>query len=125
VGRGGCCNVIDLRLPFFLHIFYFIKISYIFEIVLSIFIFLKFVRCAGASLSNERGMLEAKLETLSQENKTLRTNLENEVDTVKIKTKLVLDLTETVSSLRQKLSLLERQLQDQGGELKTIEVIGP
>ncbi|KAF6024886.1 LRRCC1 [Bugula neritina] len=75
----------------------------------------------GASLSNERGMLEAKLETLSQENKTLRTNLENEVDTVKIKTKLVLDLTETVSSLRQKLSLLERQLQDQGGELKTIE----
>lgn len=70
-------------------------------------------------------MLEAKLETLSQENKTLRTNLENEVDTVKIKTKLVLDLTETVSSLRQKLSLLERQLQDQGGELKTIEVIGP
>jgi len=83
------------------------------------------VRCAGASLSNERGMLEAKLETLSQENKTLRTNLENEVDTVKIKTKLVLDLTETVSSLRQKLSLLERQLQDQGGELKTIEVIGP
>ena len=76
----------------------------------------------GAALSNERGTLEAKVETLSQENRTLKTSLETEVDTVRIKAKLVSDLTQTVATLKQKLNEEEKERKDIENELKGIQV---
>lgn len=76
----------------------------------------------GASLSNERGTLEAKIEMLTQENKTLRTNFDTEVDTVKIKTKLISDLTDTVSSLKQRLGQLEADGKVKDKQLHNIKV---
>lgn len=76
----------------------------------------------GASLANERGMLECKVDTLSQENKSLRANLDTEVDTVKIKTKLVSDLTDTVSTLKQRVGHLESEVKEKDRQLQTITV---
>ena len=62
------------------------------------------------------------METLSQENRTLKTSLETEVDTVRIKAKLVSDLTQTVSTLKQKLNEEEKERKDIENELKGIQV---
>ena len=77
---------------------------------------------SGAALSNERGIMESKIETLQQENKTLRSNLDTEIDTVKIKTKIVSDLTDTVSTLKQKLSQLESENKEKERQLQSIKV---
>ena len=77
---------------------------------------------SGAALSNERGSMESKIETLQQENKTLRSNLDTEIDTVKIKTKIVSDLTDTVSTLKQKLSQLESENKEKERQLQSIKV---
>lgn len=76
----------------------------------------------GASLSNERGTMESKIETLQQENKTLRSNLNTEIDTVKIKTKLVSDLTETVSTLKQRQGQIEIENKEKERQLQNIKV---
>ncbi|XP_055891582.1 leucine-rich repeat and coiled-coil domain-containing protein 1-like isoform X2 [Biomphalaria glabrata] len=55
----------------------------------------------GATLSQDRGRLEAKIETLSSEVTSLKKQLEREVDTVKIKTKLIEDQTETIRKLKE------------------------
>ncbi|XP_067932458.1 leucine-rich repeat and coiled-coil domain-containing protein 1-like [Watersipora subatra] len=75
----------------------------------------------GASLSNERGTLEAKIEALMQENKTLKANLEAQVDTVRIKSKLVSDLTDSVSTLKQRFGELERDCKDREKQLQCIK----
>ena len=66
--------------------------------------------------------MESKIETLQQENKTLRSNLDTEIDTVKIKTKIVSDLTDTVSTLKQKLSQLESENKEKERQLQSIKV---
>ncbi|RUS92014.1 hypothetical protein EGW08_000227 [Elysia chlorotica] len=55
----------------------------------------------GASLSQDRGRLEAKIETLQAEIVTLKKQLEREADAVKIKTKMVDDQTETIRKLKE------------------------
>ncbi|KAK3785292.1 hypothetical protein RRG08_015975 [Elysia crispata] len=60
----------------------------------------------GASLSQDRGRLEAKIETLQAEIATLKKQLEREADVVKIKTKMVDDQTETIRKLKE--ALVER-----------------
>lgn len=55
----------------------------------------------GASLSQDRGRLEAKIETLQAEIATLKKQLEREADAVKIKTKMVDDQTETIRKLKE------------------------
>nr|KAG5693086.1 hypothetical protein BaRGS_014036 [Batillaria attramentaria] len=57
----------------------------------------------GASLSQDRGRLEAKIETLEQEVATLKKQLDKETDLVKIKTKMVDDQTETIRKLKEEL----------------------
>ena len=66
--------------------------------------------------------MESKIETLQQENKTLRSNLDTEIDTVKIKTKIVSDLTDTVSTLKQKVSQLESENKEKERQLQSIKV---
>ncbi|XP_059163542.1 leucine-rich repeat and coiled-coil domain-containing protein 1-like [Physella acuta] len=60
----------------------------------------------GASLAQDRGRLEVKIETLASEVSALKKQLEREVDTVKIKTKMVDDQTETIRKLKE--ALVER-----------------
>lgn len=64
----------------------------------------------GASLAADRGKLESRIETLASENSSLRTQLQQEMDTVKIKAKVIQDQTETIGALKQKLAELERAL---------------
>ncbi|XP_070198523.1 leucine-rich repeat and coiled-coil domain-containing protein 1-like [Littorina saxatilis] len=63
----------------------------------------------GASLSQDRGRLEAKIDTLNQEVATLKKQLEKETDLVRIKTKMVDDQTETIRKLKE--GVLERDEQ--------------
>ncbi|CAD5113180.1 DgyrCDS2368 [Dimorphilus gyrociliatus] len=60
----------------------------------------------GSSLAQERGRLEAKIESLRNENATLAKQLESEVDTVRIKTAIIQDQTSTIAKLKE--ALLER-----------------
>ena len=76
----------------------------------------------GATLSSERGSLEARIEALTEEGRTLRSQLNTEIDTVKIKAKLVADLTETVSQLKQKLSQSEGACDEKEKQLQNIKV---
>lgn len=62
------------------------------------------------------------METLTQECKTLRSNLDTEVDTVKIKTKLISDLTDSVSTLKQRIGQSEADNKSKESQLQTIRV---
>ncbi|BFZ19448.1 hypothetical protein BsWGS_22487 [Bradybaena similaris] len=86
----------------------------------------------GASLSQDRGRLESKIEALNTEIVTLKKQLERETDAVKIKTKIVDDQTETIRKLkeaviereemvkaaREENLAVQRSLEDQQAELK-------
>ncbi|PVD20789.1 hypothetical protein C0Q70_18950 [Pomacea canaliculata] len=74
----------------------------------------------GASLSQDRGRLEAKIETLQQEIVTLKKQLERETDLVKIKTKMVDDQTETIRKLKE--GLLDRDEQIRAAREDTLKV---
>ncbi|XP_050399127.1 leucine-rich repeat and coiled-coil domain-containing protein 1 isoform X3 [Patella vulgata] len=60
----------------------------------------------GSSLAQDRGRLEAKIETLQVELNTMKKHLEKETDVVKIKTKMIDDQTESIKKLKE--GLLER-----------------
>ncbi|KAM4688920.1 leucine-rich repeat and coiled-coil domain-containing protein 1 [Discoglossus pictus] len=60
----------------------------------------------GVSLAQDRGRLEAKIEVLSNEIATLKNQSERENDTLRIKTKVIDDQTETIRKLKE--GLLER-----------------
>nr|XP_028592426.1 LOW QUALITY PROTEIN: leucine-rich repeat and coiled-coil domain-containing protein 1 [Podarcis muralis] len=55
----------------------------------------------GASLAQDRGKLEAKIEVLTSENETLRRQNERNNDALKIKSKIVEDQTETIRKLKE------------------------
>lgn len=60
----------------------------------------------GVSLAQDRGRMEAKIETLQTEVVSLKRQLEREADSVKIKAKMIEDQTETIRKLKE--ALLER-----------------
>lgn len=55
----------------------------------------------GASLAQDRGRLEAKIEVLSSELETQKKLNERDSDTLKIKAKIVDDQTETIRKLKE------------------------
>lgn len=55
----------------------------------------------GASLAQDRGKLEAKIEVLTNEIEGLRKKNERDSDTLKIKTKIIEDQTETIRKLKE------------------------
>jgi len=63
----------------------------------------------SSSLAQDRGRLEAKIETLQAEVASTKRHLERETDTVRIKTKIVEDQNETVRKLKD--GLVERDAQ--------------
>ncbi|XP_041375167.1 leucine-rich repeat and coiled-coil domain-containing protein 1-like isoform X2 [Gigantopelta aegis] len=65
----------------------------------------------GASLAQDRGRLESKIESSQFEISTLKKQLEKETDAVRIKSKMIDDQTETIRNLKE--GLLERD-----GEVK-------
>ncbi|XP_038601315.1 leucine-rich repeat and coiled-coil domain-containing protein 1 isoform X2 [Tachyglossus aculeatus] len=70
----------------------------------------------GASLAQDRGKLEAKIEVLSMDNESLRKQNERNNDALRIKTKIVDDQTETIRKLKEGLQEREerlRRLQDE------------
>ncbi|XP_045254386.2 leucine-rich repeat and coiled-coil domain-containing protein 1 isoform X3 [Macaca fascicularis] len=54
----------------------------------------------GSSLAQNRGKLEAQIESLSRENECLRKTNESDSDTLKIKCKIIDDQTETIRKLK-------------------------
>lgn len=67
--------------------------------------------------------MESKIETLTQENRTLQASLDSEMDAVKIKAKVVSDLTDTVAVLKKRISQLEADCEDREKRLQNIQVI--
>ncbi|XP_074062954.1 leucine-rich repeat and coiled-coil domain-containing protein 1 isoform X2 [Macrotis lagotis] len=57
----------------------------------------------GASLAQDRGKLEAKIEVLTTENESLRKLNERDNDSLKIKVKIIEDQTETIRKLKENL----------------------
>ncbi|KAM9845487.1 leucine-rich repeat and coiled-coil domain-containing protein 1 [Aulostomus maculatus] len=55
----------------------------------------------GASLAQDRGRLEARIEALSSELETEKKQMERDNDTLKIKTKIISDQTETIRKLKE------------------------
>lgn len=55
----------------------------------------------GASLAQDRGKLEAKIEVLTSETEALKKQNERNSDAVKIKSKIVEDQTETIRKLKE------------------------
>ena len=55
----------------------------------------------GASLAQDRGRLDARIETLTSDNNSLRKQLDTEADSVRIKAKMVEDQTETIRKLKE------------------------
>lgn len=57
--------------------------------------------CSGASLAQDRGRLEARIEVLTAELEAQRKQNERDQDTLKIKTKIMEDQTETIRKLKE------------------------
>ena len=66
----------------------------------------------GTSLAQDRGRLEIKIETLSTEVEYLKKQLKSEVDTVKIKSKLIDDQTDSIKTLKMELSQKDKLIQE-------------
>lgn len=56
---------------------------------------------SGASLAQDRGKLEAKIEVLTSETETLKKQNESLNDALQIKSKIVEDQTETIRKLKE------------------------
>ncbi|NWI68072.1 LRCC1 protein, partial [Todus mexicanus] len=70
----------------------------------------------GAHLAQDRGKLEAKIEVLTNEMEALKKQKEQDSDTIKIKTKIVDDQTETIRKLKEGLQEKEKQIRKQHEE---------
>ena len=55
----------------------------------------------GSSLAQDRGRLEAKIESLNSETITFKRQLDIEADSVRIKTKMIEDQTDTIRKLKE------------------------
>ncbi|XP_055008152.1 leucine-rich repeat and coiled-coil domain-containing protein 1 isoform X2 [Boleophthalmus pectinirostris] len=65
----------------------------------------------GASLAQDRGRLEAKIEVLSTELETQKKQNERDNDALRIKAKIIDDQTETIRKLKESLQDREEQIQ--------------
>ncbi|XP_023558971.1 leucine-rich repeat and coiled-coil domain-containing protein 1 isoform X2 [Octodon degus] len=64
----------------------------------------------GSCLAQNRGKLEAQIESLCRENESLRKAKENESDTLRIKCKIIEDQTETIRKLKDCLQEKDEQI---------------
>uniref|UniRef100_A0A8C0H041 Leucine-rich repeat and coiled-coil domain-containing protein 1 n=1 Tax=Chelonoidis abingdonii TaxID=106734 RepID=A0A8C0H041_CHEAB len=67
----------------------------------------------GASLAQDRGKLEAKIEVLTNESEILKKQNERDNDALRIKTKIVEDQTETIRKLKEGLQERDEQMRKQ------------
>lgn len=65
----------------------------------------------GATLAQDRGRMEAQVDALSQEVKSLQEHLQNERDSTRIKSKQIEDQLQTIHQLKQSVSSSEHELQ--------------
>ncbi|XP_077666199.1 leucine-rich repeat and coiled-coil domain-containing protein 1 isoform X3 [Eretmochelys imbricata] len=70
----------------------------------------------GASLAQDRGKLEAKIEVLTNESEILKKQNERDNDALRIKTKIVEDQTETIRKLKKDLQERDEQMRKQREE---------
>ncbi|XP_067409636.1 leucine-rich repeat and coiled-coil domain-containing protein 1 isoform X2 [Emydura macquarii macquarii] len=70
----------------------------------------------GASLAQDRGKLEAKIEVLTNESEILKKQNERDNDALRIKTKIVEDQTETIRKLKEGLQERDEQIRKQREE---------
>lgn len=68
----------------------------------------------GTSLSQNRGKLEAQIESLCRENESLRKTHESDCDALRIKCKIIEDQTETIRKLKD-------GLQEKDGQIKMLQ----
>jgi len=66
----------------------------------------------GSSLSKDRGRLEMKIEALNAELNAVRKSSEKDLDSIKIKTKIISDQTETISKLKEALIGKDKEISD-------------
>ncbi|TGZ74659.1 hypothetical protein CRM22_000809 [Opisthorchis felineus] len=64
----------------------------------------------GSTLAQDRGRLEAKVEAQAEEIISLKKNLEQQLDNVKIKSKIIDDQTETIRDLKKATTENQREL---------------
>ncbi|KAM6170783.1 leucine-rich repeat and coiled-coil domain-containing protein 1 isoform 2-T2 [Erethizon dorsatum] len=64
----------------------------------------------GSCLAQNRGKLEAQIESLCRENESLRKTNESESDTLRIKSKIIEDQTETIRKLKDRLQEKDEQI---------------
>ncbi|MBZ3890986.1 Leucine-rich repeat and coiled-coil domain-containing protein 1 [Sciurus carolinensis] len=79
----------------------------------------------GSTLAQNRGKLEAQIESLSRENESLRKGNERDIDALRIKCKIIEDQTETIAKLKlqekdeqikilqEKITQIEKSAQEQ------------
>lgn len=72
----------------------------------------------GASLAQERGRMEAELESLGKETVSLRRQLQEERDAVRVKGKQLDDQADTIQSLKRTLGEKEAELRSGGARLQ-------
>ncbi|XP_048697057.2 leucine-rich repeat and coiled-coil domain-containing protein 1 isoform X2 [Caretta caretta] len=75
----------------------------------------------GASLAQDRGKLEAKIEVLTNESEILKKQNERDNDALRIKTKIVEDQTETIRKLKKDLQERDEQMRKQREEKVEIQ----
>ena len=64
----------------------------------------------GSALSKDRGRLEMKIESLKAEISSLRKNNERDLDSLRIKSKVVEDQTETIFKMKEALTLKDKEI---------------
>lgn len=64
----------------------------------------------GSVLIQNRGKLEAQIESLSRENESLRKESERDIDALRIKCKIIEDQTETIAKLKDSLQEKDEQI---------------
>ncbi|KAL5022406.1 hypothetical protein ScPMuIL_001561 [Solemya velum] len=75
----------------------------------------------GASLAQDRGRLDSKIETLASEVTVLKKQLERETDGLKIKTKMLEDQTETIRKLKEGLVERDEEIKQARGDAIKIQ----
>lgn len=64
----------------------------------------------GSTLAQNRGKLEAQIESLTRENESLRKGNERDIDALRIKCKIIEDQTETITKLKGSLQEKDEQI---------------
>ncbi|KAM4822344.1 leucine-rich repeat and coiled-coil domain-containing protein 1 isoform X3 [Urocitellus parryii] len=64
----------------------------------------------GSTLAQNRGKLEAQIESLTRENESLRKGNERDIDTLRIKCKIIEDQTETIAKLKDSVQEKDEQI---------------